>query len=98
MKEIYEKNKKRIQGSFKSRLSLTVDKPKPGFGKSNDGNTARTFFANSKASAEITGLNEELITKFHLILRTWSCDKRVNVDTFRILLKDTLKLYLDNYD
>lgn len=97
LKEIYEKNKKRIQESFKSRLSLTVDKPKPGFGSSNDGNTARTFFANSKVSAEITGLNEELIGKFHLILRTLSCGKRVNVDPFGILLKDTLKLYLDNY-
>lgn len=98
LKEIYGKNKKRIQASFKSRLSLTVDKPKPGFGSSNDGNTARTFFANSKVSAEITGLNEELITNFHLILRTLSCDKRVNIDTFGVLLKDTLKLYLEHYD
>lgn len=97
LKEIFENNKKRIQKNFKSRLSLSVDKPKPGFGSSNDGNTARTFFANSKVSAEITGLNEELISKFHLILRTLSCGKRVNVDTFGILLKDTLKIYLDNY-
>lgn len=74
-----------------------MDKPKPGFGSSNDGNTARKFFAKSQISSEITGLNEESIINFYLILRILSCGARVNVDTFGSLLKHTLKLYLDNY-
>lgn len=32
-----------IQNKFKSTLGLIVDKPKPGFSNTNDGNTARRF-------------------------------------------------------
>ena len=52
-----EARKKIIQNKFLSELSLRVDFPKPGFGSSNDGNTARRFFENRAKSAEITGIN-----------------------------------------
>lgn len=39
-------------------MGLIVDKPKPGFGSTNDGNTARTFFKNSAVSSEITGIDQ----------------------------------------
>ncbi|KAL4152921.1 hypothetical protein QTP88_000754 [Uroleucon formosanum] len=56
-KKIVLENKLRIQKEFKEKLGLLVDKPKPGFGNSNDGNTARRFFQNSEISAEITKLD-----------------------------------------
>ena len=43
-KEKVEETKRTIQAQFRGRLGLIVDKPKPGFGNSNDGNTARRFF------------------------------------------------------
>lgn len=42
-KAAFAENKSRIQREFKSRLGLVVDKPKPGYGSSTDGNTARRF-------------------------------------------------------
>lgn len=36
--------KTKIQDDFRKRLGLLIDVPKPGFGSSNDGNTARRFF------------------------------------------------------
>ncbi|CAH1993504.1 unnamed protein product [Acanthoscelides obtectus] len=46
-KAIVEANKKRIQAEFRAKLSLIVDKPKPGYGCSNDGNTGQNFFPQS---------------------------------------------------
>lgn len=43
-----------IQNKIRSQLGLLVDIPKPGYGSSNDGNTARRFFHNSIKSAKIT--------------------------------------------
>ncbi|CAH1990612.1 unnamed protein product [Acanthoscelides obtectus] len=58
-KAIVEANKKRIQAEFRAKLSLVVDKPKPGYGSSNDGNTARIFFHNPQTSSDITGVDRE---------------------------------------
>lgn len=46
--------KSRIQKEFREKTGLIIDQPKPGFGNSNDGNTARRFFQNAELSAEIT--------------------------------------------
>ncbi|CAH1956324.1 unnamed protein product [Acanthoscelides obtectus] len=67
-KAIVEANKKRIQAEFRAKLSLLVDNPKPGYGSSNDGNTARIFFHNPQTSSDITGVDRELIEKFAIIL------------------------------
>lgn len=40
---------------LRSRMGLVIDALKQGSGTSNDGNTARRFFADSKSLAEITG-------------------------------------------
>jgi hypothetical protein len=43
-KKIVLENKLRTQNEFKEKLGLLLDKPKPGFGNSNDCNTAILFF------------------------------------------------------
>lgn len=52
---------------FIAVLELLIDKPKQGFGKSNDSNIARSLFENSRTSALITEIDEELIIKFHKV-------------------------------
>lgn len=96
-KQIVENNKKRIQSEFRSKMALLVDKPKPGFGSTNDGNTARRFFKNPKLSAEITNIDQQLIIKFSIILRVLSSGYKINLDKFRQLLTETRELYINLY-
>lgn len=65
-KQIVAENKARIQKEFKERCGLIIDTPKPGFGNTNDGNTARRFFVNAELSAKITNLDLELKKNFTL--------------------------------
>lgn len=96
-KQIFEENNKRIQLEFRSKMGLIVDKPKPGCGSTNDGNTARRFFQNPDLSAEITGIDKQLITNFSTILRVLASGCRINLDKFGILLNNTRDLYLNLY-
>lgn len=70
---------------------------KCGAGTTNDGNTARRFFANSDIAADITGINEELISNFGIILRVLSCGMTINRNTFKELLRVTRNIYLIHY-
>lgn len=79
-KETVAKNKERIQREFKTKMGLIVDKPKPGFGNSNDGNTARRFFADPDKASLITGVDKDLIIKFHIILATVSSGHTINLE------------------
>lgn len=62
-KRTVAETKKEIQKKFKENMGLIVDQPKPGFGNTNDGNTARRFFQNAEKSAEITKIDVNLIKK-----------------------------------
>lgn len=66
------KTKKQIQDEFERELQLLVDMPLSGFGTTNDGNTARKFFGEHKTTSRITGIPEELINRFHVIMSTLS--------------------------
>lgn len=55
-KKIVAENKARIQREFKDVCGLIVDQPKPGFGNTNDGNTARRFFKILKCPLELQKL------------------------------------------
>lgn len=94
-KVAFAENKSRIQGELKSRLGLVVDKPKPGYGSSNDGNTARRFFGASVISSEI---DKYLINNLYVILRVINSGYKVQLNEFKILLKDTFNMYLKLYN
>lgn len=96
-KEIVEARKKNIQERFRKEMGLLFDIPKPGFGTTNDGNCARRFFANPTLSSDITGVNEELIKRFSVILRTLSCGYQVNSEAFESYSLDTAKLFVKEY-
>lgn len=96
-KAIVKQRSQEIQKVFKDRMGLIVDKPKPGYGNTNDGNTARRFFSKAELSSEITGLDVNLIRRFHVILRTLSSGYDINYIEFEKFCVDTRKLYLDLY-
>lgn len=96
-KNALKKRSSEIKEKFKSEMGLIVDKPKPGYGNSNDGNTARNFFKNSDKSAEITGLDVSLINKFYTILRVLSSGYDINIEKFEKFANETRHLYLSLY-
>ncbi|CAH2002924.1 unnamed protein product [Acanthoscelides obtectus] len=93
-KAIVEANKKRIEAEFRAKLSLIVDKPKPGYGSSNDGNTARIFFHNPQTSSDITGVDRELIEKFAIILGVLASGCAIDLEKFASLLEEARNLYI----
>lgn len=54
-------------------------------------------FSKAEYSSEITGLDVNLICKFHEILRTLSSGYDINYMEFEKFCVDTRKLYLDMY-
>lgn len=96
-KEKLANTKKRIQDLFFKEMGLVVDRPKPGFGSTNDGNTARRFFENPSKSSEITGVDKELISRFRIILLTISSGYHLKTDSFRNYCHDTAKRFIELY-
>lgn len=96
-KIVVAENKKRIQKEFKDRCGLIIDKPKPGFGNSNDGNTARRFFQNPEISAEITKIDVQLIKKMHIIMIVVASGYEIDVEEFKNFAIDTARYYVEKY-
>ncbi|KAL4702325.1 hypothetical protein ACJJTC_006931 [Scirpophaga incertulas] len=78
-------------------MGLHIDKPRQGAGNSNDGNTARRFFENYHCSSEITGVDEELIKRLYVILKTLASGHTNNPDKFGAYTRNTAQLYVENY-
>lgn len=92
-----EQRKSEIQTAFRIRLGLLVDVVKQGKGTSNDVNTARKLFANPKLSAIITGLDENLITRFGVLLQAIASGKRINVSKFESYAFETAEIFVSLY-
>lgn len=93
----FNSTKKRIQNDFFSRLGLHIDKPRSGFGTSNNGNTARRFFANAEVSSEITGVDLELILRFRTLLTAISSGERIDISKFKSYSTETAFYYVKLY-
>lgn len=89
--------KRQVQAALKSELGILVDVPKQGSGTTNDGNTSRRFFKDPAKTAAILNLNEELVTRFSVILQALNSGHYINVEAFRKYCLDTAKLYLQHY-
>lgn len=55
------------------------------------------FFSDPYTSFIITGVSQELIVKFSVILRVLAREHFINLESFRLLLDDTRILYLNLY-
>lgn len=91
------KRKLEIQQNFREKLGLIVDVAKQGGGTTNDGNSARKFFANSTLSAKITGLKQEIIARFGIILQVISSNKIIRSNLFRQYCLETAEVFVGTY-
>ena len=89
--------KEEMQTQFRRKLGLIVDQPKPGYGSSNDGNTARRFFQNAAISAEITVVDENLILQFHVILQVISSGFDIDDEIFKDYCVNTAHSFVALY-
>lgn len=97
-KPIFNERKKQLQEEFRNKMGLLVDFPKiGGSGTSNDGNTARRFFKDPAQSASITGIDEEIIRRFGVLLSTLSCGYEVNYEAFDEYAVQTARLFVEKY-
>lgn len=96
-KQLKQINKLRIQQQLKERMNLRVDSVQQGTGSSNDGNTSRRFFSNPALVADITGIKEELIDRFRIILQIITCGHKINSEKFKNYTWDTAKLFVETY-
>lgn len=76
---------------------MLLDFVRQGSGNTNDGNTARRFFRDSKFASENTGIDEKLIKRFHVILIAVTSRKKVDVTKFDKYATDTILLYNSLY-
>ena len=67
--EKVEMRKNNIIKGFRFQLGLIIDQTKSGFGRTNDGKTARRFFENADISAYIIEFDKNLMKRFHVILQ-----------------------------
>lgn len=96
-KIVVEKKKQEIREKLRKELGILVDQPKPGYGSTNDGNTARKFFRDPSLTSRLTGLDENFLRRFQTILITLNCGYEVNADRFDSYAKETAELYVQLY-
>ena len=82
-KLIIQTTKQNIHIKFYNILKLDVDRPRPGFGSTNDGNMAKKIFENFSISANILGINEHLIKELHLLFRLCYSKDLVDSNNFQ---------------
>jgi hypothetical protein len=79
-------------------MGLLVDKDKPGgSGTPSDRNTARKLFRNYPEYGRNTGVNENLIRRFYLILQSISSGYEMNTEKLNQYTKDTAKLFVNEH-
>ncbi|GBN30217.1 hypothetical protein AVEN_261927-1 [Araneus ventricosus] len=71
--------------------------PKQQSGNTNDGNTALKFFRHPVKTAEITGVELNLIKRLGIILECINCKMKINSDKFAEFTRVTQDIYLRNY-
>ena len=97
-KEKASEAKQKIQTDFMNKMGLVVDFPKSGgSGTSNDGNTSRRAFAVYEQTAEILGIDQNLIFRFYIILVTLSSGYEIDCLKFKDYCFDTFRLYVSLY-
>lgn len=89
--------KQKIQTEFREKMGLMVDFIEQEAETSNDVYTARRFFQNPTQTAEITGLDENLIRRFAVILQLIASGLQINTEKFEKYTKSTAKLFVELY-
>ncbi|CAH2093606.1 unnamed protein product [Euphydryas editha] len=93
-----QEKKTMVQKRFCDELALIIDQPRQVSGNTNDGNTARRSLYNATCSAEITGVDMNLITRFYIILQALSSGVMINTEKFGSYVMETTRIYVSNYE
>lgn len=80
-----------------STFGLLIDKSKPGYGNSNEENTARCFFENADVLNNITKVNIVNIKRFRIILKTIANGHNINLVLFKKYALKTAHLFTEKY-
>lgn len=96
-KEMKKSRKQKIQKLLNAKLSLPVDIVKQGFGTTNTGNVARSFFRQAEAVSKYTRLDETLIRRLHHILQLLTCGRRIDCDKFAAYCSRTAEICVELY-
>lgn len=96
-KDSVEKRKAIIHEGFDLQLGLILDHPEAEFGNSNDDYAARYFFRKALVSAEITGIDQCIITRFHAILQAISCGHTVDTEKYAKYATHTARKFAELY-
>ena len=97
-KAIVAARKEARKRSFKEKLGLIVDVPKGGgSGNSNTGNTARRAFQEEAIFAEITGVNQELIHRTHVMIAAINTNATLKEEDFKAYGRETATLWASLY-
>ena len=94
---LFETRKALIQSAFERQTGLRIDYVKAGVGNTNDGNTARRFFANPTLSAQLTGFDEEILKRLSVVLEVISSYKKVDSKAFHTYAMRTYELMVQKY-
>lgn len=92
-----EKAKAEIQRNLKLVLGINVDMVKQGMGSTNDGNTSRRFFANPSITADVLGVDENLIHRLSTILTAINSNFEIDAEKFKVYCLDTAERYIELY-
>ena len=85
----YKALKAKAQEEFKSRLKIDLFRVKQGKGNSNCGNNAEIFMENYEVTADILGVDVELIEGFNTLLSILnSTSNDPDLETFKIIRDD----------
>jgi len=97
-KKLFRDRKTQIQADFRAQMELHVEQPRSGgSGTSNDGNTARIFFSDTKLSADITGLDENVFIRCAILLQCMASGYKINSEKFGCFALDTAKMLIKLY-
>ncbi|XP_069995615.1 uncharacterized protein [Penaeus vannamei] len=96
-KSIMAKDKERIQSEFKRHLGINIRLLSQGRGNTNCGKVARRFFSDPIKCSAITGVDEELIRRFSVLLFALNSGYTVNAKAYEAYAEETAKLYVDLY-
>jgi hypothetical protein len=96
-KQSVTNRKKCIIDKFRSETGLLLDTPKQGGGNTINGNSDRRFFKDAAVASSITGVDQNLIERFYIILRTLSCGYEINIPAFKDYCDETPNLFVALY-
>lgn len=95
--EVIEKRRKMVLNKLHTTFGIRVDKVVQGKGTSNTGNVGRIFLTNYHESSKITGVDEDLIRRFGVIMIALSSGYQIHIKNFDSFARETAELYIKKY-